>query len=167
MSEKEETTANKSRETIKSTVDLSDKLNSNDQNNLSNDSLNQKINSKTLNNPAHNLNNQIRKVVQHNNQLNSTRNEFNGKKINKNDINLYHSTHSYQNSYYRDDYSQHDGREKKFTGRCRLFVGNLPADINENEFKELFSKYGEIGEVFLNTQRGFGFVKLVRSHLKI
>ncbi len=50
--------------------------------------------------------------------------------------------------------------EKKFTGRCRLFVGNLPNDINEAEFKEMFSKYGEIGEIFLNTGRSFGFIKL-------
>ena len=50
--------------------------------------------------------------------------------------------------------------EKKFTGRCRLFVGNLPLDISEQEFKEIFSKYGEIGEVFLNAQRSFGFIKL-------
>jgi proline- and glutamine-rich splicing factor len=50
--------------------------------------------------------------------------------------------------------------EKKFTGRCRLFVGNLPSDITEDEFKELFVKFGEVGECFMNTQRSFGFVKL-------
>ena len=50
--------------------------------------------------------------------------------------------------------------DRKFTGRCRLFVGNLPADMTESEFKELFTKFGEIGEVFLNTQRSFGFIKL-------
>lgn len=50
--------------------------------------------------------------------------------------------------------------EKKFTGRCRLFCGNLPADLNEADFKELFKKFGETGECFLNTQRSFGFIKL-------
>ena len=50
--------------------------------------------------------------------------------------------------------------EKKFTGRCRLFVGNLPLDIDEAAFKELFTKFGEVGECFLNTSRGFAFVKL-------
>jgi non-POU domain-containing octamer-binding protein len=50
--------------------------------------------------------------------------------------------------------------EKKFTGRCRLFVGNLPSDITEKEFSELFTKFGDVGECFLNTQRSFGFVKL-------
>jgi proline- and glutamine-rich splicing factor len=48
----------------------------------------------------------------------------------------------------------------KSAGRCRLFCGNLPADLNENEFKDLFKKFGETGECFLNTQRSFGFIKL-------
>ncbi|XP_070806009.1 splicing factor, proline- and glutamine-rich isoform X3 [Pituophis catenifer annectens] len=50
--------------------------------------------------------------------------------------------------------------EKTYTQRCRLFVGNLPADITEDEFKRLFSKYGEPGEVFINKGKGFGFIKL-------
>ncbi|KAM3829798.1 splicing factor, proline- and glutamine-rich isoform 2-T2 [Vipera latastei] len=50
--------------------------------------------------------------------------------------------------------------EKTYTQRCRLFVGNLPADITEEEFKRLFSKYGEPGEVFINKGKGFGFIKL-------
>ncbi|XP_013921943.1 PREDICTED: splicing factor, proline- and glutamine-rich [Thamnophis sirtalis] len=50
--------------------------------------------------------------------------------------------------------------EKKYTQRCRLFVGNLPADITEDEFKRLFAKYGEPGEVFINKGKGFGFIKL-------
>ena len=51
--------------------------------------------------------------------------------------------------------------EKTYTQRCRLFVGNLPADITEDEFKRLFAKYGEPGEVFINKGKGFGFIKLV------
>ncbi|UYV67238.1 PSPC1, partial [Cordylochernes scorpioides] len=50
--------------------------------------------------------------------------------------------------------------EKKFTGRCRLFVGNLPNNLTQEEFKKLFEPYGESGELFLNAQKGFGFVKL-------
>ncbi|XP_053310661.1 splicing factor, proline- and glutamine-rich isoform X2 [Spea bombifrons] len=50
--------------------------------------------------------------------------------------------------------------EKTYTQRCRLFVGNLPADITEEEFKKLFAKYGEPGEVFINKSKGFGFIKL-------
>ncbi|XP_071956199.1 uncharacterized protein [Antedon mediterranea] len=51
-------------------------------------------------------------------------------------------------------------KERKFTQRCRLFVGNLTNDIEEDDFKKMFEKYGEISEVFLNKQRGFGFIRL-------
>ena len=51
--------------------------------------------------------------------------------------------------------------ERKFTQRSRLFIGNLPLDMNEEEFKKLFSSYGEISETFINSDKGFGFVRLV------
>ncbi|KAK7161776.1 hypothetical protein R3I94_004449 [Phoxinus phoxinus] len=50
--------------------------------------------------------------------------------------------------------------EKTFTQRCRLFVGNLPSEMTEEDFKKLFSKYGEANEVFINRDRGFGFIRL-------
>ncbi|XP_062889961.1 splicing factor, proline- and glutamine-rich isoform X1 [Mobula hypostoma] len=50
--------------------------------------------------------------------------------------------------------------EKTYTQRCRLFVGNLPSDITEDDFKKLFEKYGEPGEVFINKGKGFGFIRL-------
>uniref|UniRef100_A0A4W5RS01 Paraspeckle component 1 n=1 Tax=Hucho hucho TaxID=62062 RepID=A0A4W5RS01_9TELE len=50
--------------------------------------------------------------------------------------------------------------EKTFTQRCRLFIGNLPTDLTEDDFKKLFSKYGEANEVFINRDRGFGFIRL-------
>ncbi|XP_072513670.1 paraspeckle component 1 isoform X2 [Salminus brasiliensis] len=50
--------------------------------------------------------------------------------------------------------------EKTFTQRCRLFVGNLPTDITEEDFRKLFAKYGEANEVFINRDRGFGFIRL-------
>ncbi|KAG7467252.1 hypothetical protein MATL_G00151410 [Megalops atlanticus] len=50
--------------------------------------------------------------------------------------------------------------EKTFTQRCRLFVGNLPTDLTEEDFKKLFAKYGEANEVFINRDRGFGFIRL-------
>ena len=56
--------------------------------------------------------------------------------------------------------------EKKFTGRCRLFVGNLTGDISEDEFKSMFEPHGELSEVFLNSNRGFGFVRLV-NHISL
>lgn len=51
--------------------------------------------------------------------------------------------------------------EKSYTQRCRLFVGNLPTDITEEDFKRLFERYGEPSEVFINRDRGFGFIRLV------
>lgn len=52
--------------------------------------------------------------------------------------------------------------KKKFTTRCRLFVGNLPNEMKEEEFKKLFDEFGEISEAFLSG-KGFGFVRLVRE----
>lgn len=51
--------------------------------------------------------------------------------------------------------------ETKFSGRSRLYVGNLGNDIVEQDLKEYFSAYGEIAEVFLNKEKGFAFVRLV------
>lgn len=51
--------------------------------------------------------------------------------------------------------------EKTFTLRSRLFVGNLPLDMTEEEFKNMFAKYGNVNEVFINRERGFGFIRLV------
>ncbi|XP_028819374.1 splicing factor, proline- and glutamine-rich isoform X2 [Denticeps clupeoides] len=50
--------------------------------------------------------------------------------------------------------------EKTYTQRCRLFVGNLPNDISDEEFKRLFAKYGEPSEIFINKSKGFGFIRL-------
>ncbi|KAM7338230.1 hypothetical protein ACRRTK_001714 [Alexandromys fortis] len=50
--------------------------------------------------------------------------------------------------------------EKTFTQRSRLFVGNLPPDITEEEMRKLFKKYGKAGEVFIHKDKGFGFIRL-------
>lgn len=55
--------------------------------------------------------------------------------------------------------------EKTYTQRCRLFIGNLPNDITEDDFKKLFAKYGEPSEVFINKIKGFGFIRLVSHHI--
>jgi proline- and glutamine-rich splicing factor len=61
----------------------------------------------------------------------------------------------------RDNNREHSYEvEKKFTGRCRLFVGNLPNDTSEDDFREFFKPFGETSEFYINTQRGFGFVRL-------
>lgn len=50
--------------------------------------------------------------------------------------------------------------EKTFTQRSRLFVGNLPAGVTEDDLEKLFAKYGKASEVFINKERGFGFIRL-------
>lgn len=50
--------------------------------------------------------------------------------------------------------------EKTFTQRSRLFVGNLPTGITEDDLEKLFEKYGKASEIFINKERGFGFIRL-------
>ncbi|NP_963873.1 non-POU domain-containing octamer-binding protein isoform X1 [Danio rerio] len=50
--------------------------------------------------------------------------------------------------------------EKTYTQRSRLFVGNLPAGTTEEDVEKLFSKYGKASEIFINKDRGFGFIRL-------
>ncbi len=51
--------------------------------------------------------------------------------------------------------------ESKFSGRSRLYVGNLGSDITEQDLKGHFSSFGEIAEVFINKDKGFAFVRVV------
>ncbi|XP_071819429.1 uncharacterized protein [Apostichopus japonicus] len=67
---------------------------------------------------------------------------------------------SQQPTDFGDDLMTEKKTEKKFTGRCRLFIGNLPNETTDDEFKKLFAKFGEINEVFLNKQKMFGFIRL-------
>ncbi len=50
--------------------------------------------------------------------------------------------------------------ERKFSNRCRLFVGNI-TDMSEDEFTKMFEKYGEYSEAYVNKEKAFGFVKMV------
>ncbi|KAL3111495.1 hypothetical protein niasHT_018270 [Heterodera trifolii] len=57
-----------------------------------------------------------------------------------------------------------DMPRKKFTGRCRLFVGNLSPEVKEAELKELFTPHGDISECYLSG-KGFAFLRLdTRAH---
>jgi len=49
---------------------------------------------------------------------------------------------------------------QKFTGRCRVFVANLPTNISEEALKKLFEQFGEVSEVFLGKGNSFAFVKM-------
>lgn len=48
--------------------------------------------------------------------------------------------------------------EKKFNANSRLFVGNLPRDLQEEELKEMFSKHGELGQVYFNKEGSYAFI---------
>ena len=54
----------------------------------------------------------------------------------------------------------------------RLHVGNLPPDITEKEFNELFSEFGRVfsydltRDIFTGRCRGFGFVEMEGHHAR-
>lgn len=49
---------------------------------------------------------------------------------------------------------------RKFSGHCRLYVGNIPNDLTEDEFVNLFTPFGETSEHFVNRDKNFGFIKM-------
>lgn len=51
-------------------------------------------------------------------------------------------------------------QEVKFSGRNRLYVGNLPQDVKEEDLREWFKPYGEINEAFVNNEKNFAFLKV-------
>lgn len=53
-----------------------------------------------------------------------------------------------------------ESEPRKFTSRCRMFVAPLPASVSEEDLKQWFGQYGEVGEVFHNKQKNFAFVKM-------
>jgi len=54
-----------------------------------------------------------------------------------------------------------DTTEKKFSGRNRLYIGNLTNDVTEEEIQTMFQKYGEISELFVNKEKNFAFLRMV------
>lgn len=53
-------------------------------------------------------------------------------------------------------------KEKKFTNRARLFIGNLSRTVTEDDFMKLFQPYGEVTQPFIEKERSYGFVRMVR-----
>jgi proline- and glutamine-rich splicing factor len=53
-----------------------------------------------------------------------------------------------------------DSSERQFSGRSRLYIGNLAPGTTEDQLKELIKKFGEVGELFLNTEKNFAFLRL-------
>ncbi|KAJ6225127.1 hypothetical protein RDWZM_003672 [Blomia tropicalis] len=47
-----------------------------------------------------------------------------------------------------------------FTGRCRLFVANLPASVTDESLGKLFSEFGQLSEIYIGKGNQFAFVKM-------
>lgn len=52
-------------------------------------------------------------------------------------------------------------KEKKYSVKARMFVGNLPKDTSQDTVKEMFQRFGEVREVFVQREKNFGFVRMV------
>lgn len=52
----------------------------------------------------------------------------------------------------------------KFTGRSRLYIGNLSSDTTEEGLKEMLTPFGEVGEIFYNREKRFAFVRVGTKH---
>lgn len=61
------------------------------------------------------------------------------------------------------DLSPPETTEKKFSGRNRLYIGNLSNDVTEEEIQQIFQQYGEISELFVNKEKNFAFLRMVSS----
>ena len=53
-----------------------------------------------------------------------------------------------------------DTSERKFSGRSRLYIGNIGPNVSEEKIKEEISKFGEIGELFFNSEKHFAFLRM-------
>lgn len=54
-----------------------------------------------------------------------------------------------------------DSTEKKFAGRARLYIGNIAPEVTEEELNDIFKRYGETHELFVNKEKNFAFIRLV------
>ncbi|GMI01208.1 hypothetical protein TrLO_g9507 [Triparma laevis f. longispina] len=61
-----------------------------------------------------------------------------------------------------------NGRPADFTGRSKLYVGNLSFGVSEDDLITLFSPFGEVGDISIvrddtGRSRGFAFVTMVEE----
>jgi proline- and glutamine-rich splicing factor len=53
-----------------------------------------------------------------------------------------------------------DSTGMKFSGRSRLYIGNLSNDITEESLKQMLTAFGEVGEIFYNREKKFAFLRM-------
>ena len=53
-----------------------------------------------------------------------------------------------------------DSSERKFSGRSRLYIGNINPGQTEESLKQDLSKFGEFSDIFFNPEKHFAFVKM-------
>jgi len=53
-----------------------------------------------------------------------------------------------------------DTSEKQFSGRSRLYVGNLPPNVDESGLNDLLKPFGEAKEAFVNNDKHFAFLRM-------
>ncbi|VEN41115.1 unnamed protein product, partial [Callosobruchus maculatus] len=52
----------------------------------------------------------------------------------------------------------------KFLGRHRLYIHNLPNNVNKEDIKQLLEPYGEIGDIYIQTNKCFALVRMDYYH---
>nr|CAI5855116.1 unnamed protein product [Callosobruchus analis] len=52
----------------------------------------------------------------------------------------------------------------KFLGRHRLYIHNMPNNVTKKDIEELLKPYGEIGDIYIQTNKGFALVRMDYYH---
>jgi len=53
-----------------------------------------------------------------------------------------------------------DCSERQFSGRSRLYIGNIGPGVTEDSLKTDLGKFGEVGELFYNSEKHFAFLRM-------
>jgi len=53
-----------------------------------------------------------------------------------------------------------DCSERQFSGRSRLYIGNIGPGVTEDSLKTDLGKFGEVGEMFYNAEKHFAFLRM-------
>jgi len=153
-------------------------MNNNKNANQNQNNQNKKFNNQNNNNRNQNFNQQQQQNSSNNNASNNQfhQNKFHNKQNQSNEhLNRqYHEDGGHQNGEYQQQNrpykiilgqptlelpSKDVSEAKKFTGRCRIFVANLPNNTTEEALRKLFEEFGEVSEVYLG-KSNFAFVKM-------